>query len=376
MTIDVLHFLQKARKLKQTGFDALSGIVSDNGLEKANDMVDLLLDATDLGFKVDDLKTIFNTLNQNIENFDKEVNSPVLETQISTETLRVDLLAKIHAQLGLPLSTPAYFLKYKNPSYDGVEIEEFLLNLGLNPQQAYVKFSGSTFQKAIQEPYQEKYTLVTFNRATRYVYEPSTALYNVMLKTVEKFLESLKTVPSNHQTVVQWLNCKVALQFNDTQIEPLMLPEWFYFEFLEQINKSLIEKPLYQEGLYLRKDLMSDNTHFGIADSLDVSKGFCELIYRDSLIRLFSKDTDQLYSFKEFLEMSCLKRGVEQPSKELSDFVMARLNLLTVTFLGSWDLEVKITQKGLRPYHCLLVLHCIEKFFDKNRAGLTITPLF
>lgn len=104
---------------------------------------------------------------------------------------------------------------------------------------------------------------------------------------------------------------------------------------------------------------------FGRQDSLDISLGFCELVYRDSLYNAYSKEI----GFLDFVKDYCRSKGVAYTTD-----LITQIEKIVETVKVN-DAEVQIVYKRIRPFHCLVVLHIIEKILLAERGNLVMLPL-
>jgi hypothetical protein len=368
--MDMIQFIQKARQLKVLGFDSYQGIVATHGVEKAHEILSYLLEASELGFNLKDLETLFNNLNGVT---DKKVQVQPIQEEKKPEVVEVqtDLWSLIKTRFGFSFDIERFAKEYQNPSYpQGLEIEDFLMCIGVDWFSANKRMKGASGNlNAIlkgrgyerSSPIQ---TLTTIYPSHRQVFEKTNESLVILLDALRKFMtKEYEPQAQKMMTIQEWLNERLTIH-TDGEQENWSLPLNVYMELSDAINSLLIKHNIGSE--YLSKTATTKDLDFTPVDALDVSKGFCEILYRDAVLCLYKEER----SFREMVQDFCTKKGIVY-TKDFEDLVLERLNK---TKINTYEFK-NITLKTLRPFHQLVILHLLEKL-NAERNSLKVTPLF
>jgi len=349
--MDMIQFIQKARQLKSIGFDSYQGIIATHGIDKADEILTYLLDASELGFNLNDLNAIFNNLNS------------------SSLKKEEDLWTLIKQRLDTDFDIEKLALSYENPSYPTfIDVEDFLMCVGVDYSSANSRMRGisSFLQKDLESKGFERYllpTLTTISPSSRQVFLKSKESLLAVLLVLKKFLlKSYEPSPPSFKTLNEWLNVKYSIE-RKGQLEQWFLPAIVYQDLCDYVNSLLIKYSIGEE--YLLKSYFSKEG-FNPADSLDVSKGFCEILYRDAVMTLYNRDI----SFSDLVQEFCSKKGVQY------NVGFENLVLLEARNIKINNTEFKhFTMRSVRPFHQLVLFHLMEKMVD-DKTKLKIEPLF
>jgi len=365
--MDMIQFIQKARQLKVLGFDSYQGIIATHGIEKADEILSYLLEASELGFNLNDLKSLFNNLNGSSDKKDEIV--PQVSV-VEEKTVSTDLWQLVKERFGITFDIEKFVSVYENPSYpQGLEIEDFLMCLGVDWSSANSRMrgaSGTISATLLGKGYDRtsQSTITTISPSTRQVFEKSNSCVVALLESLRKYL--LKEYTPHDQkmmTIQEWMNVKCAITRNGT-VENWMLPKEVIVELSDEVNNLLIKYNIGSE--YVSKTATTKDKGFTSVDALDVSKGFCEIVYRDVVLTMYNEDV----SFREMVQEYCSKKGIVY-TKDFEDLVLDQANK---TKINQYEFK-NFTMKSVRPFHQLVLFHILEKL-NVERTALKVEPLF
>lgn len=369
--MDMIQFIQKARQLKVLGFDSYQGIVATHGIEKADEILSYLLEASELGFNLNDLKTLFNNLSG--VSFKKE--EIVSQEQVSivepvSKTMETDIWQLVKERFGISFDIEKFAMEYQNPNYpQALEIEDFLMCLGVDWTSANKRMrgaSGTISATLLGKGYDRKSvnTITTISPSTRQVFDKSNGSVIALLETLRKFvLKEYTPLDQKMMTILEWMNDKFTITRNG-ELEKWSLPKDVFTELSNGVNNLLIKYNIGSE--YVSKTATTRNAGFTSVDALDVSKGFCEIVYRDVVLSLYNEDV----SFREMVQEFCSKKGIVY-TKDFEDLVLDQANK---TKINQYEFK-NFTMKPVRPFHQLVIFHLLEKL-NAERNALKVEPLF
>jgi len=380
-----IEILEKARKLRNLGLNCLDGIIALQGKDKAEQIIDLLLEANQLGFNVADLNDIFTEWQGSPK---QEEESPIIsigensqgDTISVKETTSVKTILNggsifnlIKTKFKLNFDVENSFDTYTNPYRKDslIDIEDMLLSLGFPPVLAVGILGGSHLTKEFKfnsfEFFEER-SNNAFNMTTRTHFNRTPELKKVLLSYIEKYLNSnhtkIDTTP-NYESLIDWLNRKYPIvdEIGGVDITWTPLSERKIYSFiLNEIQSVWVGSMYNQEGntenlpCAFDQEVVSNGL-------LNTTNGVCELIYRDSITKcineMATKDMDFL-KYEGTIKKICENRGTTYTSA-LGDDIYRFITNLKVG--GS---KPKIVMSGLKPIHYLLVLVCAN-YYLSNR---------
>jgi len=377
-----LELLQKAKALKEKGFDSYQGIVSACGVARANEILGNLLLAFDLGFNLDDLKTIFKNLS-NVEEKKEEPQLGQIGFLTENDTFVTSDLPQVEEQIDQPsealwqvvlakynsFNVRKFIEQYENPSYpNDLEIEDFLLGLGVDGITAHTRMAGASGYVqnkllALGFERNDRSTLVTLNRNRRKTFPKSKQVLDALLLNLNNkgFIVSYKPVES-FKTLQDWLNTRYVLEIGGEIIE-WDLPEFVYEELSSHVNSLLIKYSIPRE--YISKSYSSGTEEFTKNDSLDIGKGFCDILYRDAVTSLYNREID----FSKLVQDFCNMKGYTYTeSFETQIYEKA----LKTQVNGTYILP---SLKSVRPFHQIVIYHILMKTINDEKS-LKVLPLF
>ena len=369
--MDMIQFIQKARQLKVLGFDSYQGIVATHGIDKADQILSYLLEASELGFNLNDLKTLFNNLN-GLSDKKEEI---VSQEQVSivapvSETVETDLWQLVKERFAISFDIEKFVMEYQNPCYpQALDIEDFLMCLGVDWSTANSRMrgaSGKISSTLLGKGYTRKSetTITTISPSTRLVFDKSNGSVIALLETLSKFvLKEYTPLDQKMMTILEWMNDKFTITRNG-ELEKWSLPKDVFTELSNGVNNLLIKYNIGSE--YVSKTATTRNAGFTSVDALDVSKGFCEIVYRDVVLSLYNEDV----SFREMVQEFCSKKGIVY-TKDFEELVLDQANK---TRINQYDFK-NFTMKSVRPFHQLVIFHLLEKL-NAERNALKVEPLF
>jgi len=365
--MDMIQFIQKARQLKVLGFDSYQGIIATHGIEKADQILSYLLEASELGFNLNDLKSLFNNLNGSSDKKDEIV--PQVSV-VEEKTLSTDLWQLVKERFGITFDIEKFVSVYENPSYpQGIEIEDFLMCLGVDWSSANSRMrgaSGTISATLLGKGYDRtpQSTITTISPSTRQVFEKSNGCVVALLESLRKYLlKEYTPLEQKMMTIQEWMNVKCAITRNGA-VENWMLPKEVITELSDEVNNLLIKYNIGSE--YVSKTATTKDKGFTAVDALDVSKGFCEIVYRDVVLTMYNEDV----SFREMVQEYCSKKGIVY-TKDFEDLVLDQANK---TKINQYEFK-NFTMKSVRPFHQLVLFHILEKL-NAERTALKVEPLF
>jgi hypothetical protein len=368
--MDMIQFIQKARQLKVLGFDSYQGIIATHGIDTADQILSYLLEASELGFNLDDLKTLFNNLSGNsIKKEEIVPQEPILV--VEEKTTETDLWSLVKDRFGIDFDVEKFALEYANPSFPQcLEIEDFLMCLGVEWYSARSRMrgaSGTISAFLVGKGYNRKSypVLTTISSSSRLVFDKTKDTTNYLLESLRKFLLVECDVPVERKmTLREWLDFRLPIE-REGQIEQWHLPEEVYIDLAKGVNNLLIKYNI--DSKYLSKThTTKDIASFTFVDALDVGKGFCEIIYRDVVTTYYNRDI----SFREIVQEFCTKKGIVY-TKEFEDLVLEEANKIVIS---QYEFK-KFILKSVRPFHQLVLFHLLEKL-NSERNALKVGTLF
>jgi hypothetical protein len=378
----MIQFIQKARQLKVLGFDSYQGIVATHGIDKADQILSYLLEASELGFNLNDLKTLFNNLSGVSDKKEEDVitaSAPIEELPSLVPATLLDaentLWQLIKERFGFTFDIQRFVNDYQSPSYPQfLEIEDFLMCLGVDWFSANSRMRGasgsySTLLKSNQIQFQILPTLTTVGKSTRQVYERTNKCIDLILESSRKFLLKEYTPPTEVKmlTISEWLDARFALT-RSGQKENWSLPKEVLVGLAGAVNNLLIKYNIGSE--YVSKThTTKDIERFTEVDALDVSKGFCEIVYRDVVMSLYNKDI----SFREMVQEFCSKKGIVY-TKDFEDLVEDQAKKTKINYddlsqnkQNQYDFSY-FTLKSVKPFHQLVLFHLLEKVVEERNS--------
>jgi hypothetical protein len=355
--MDMIHFIQKARQLKVLGFDSYQGIVATHGIDKADEILTYLLDASELGFNLNDLNAIFKNLNNIVSKKEEIVDNSFASLPLNSQT--IDLWSLVKQRLNITFDVEQFVLAYENPSYpNSLEIEDFLMCIGVDLNNANSRMRGASryLQKDMVDQGFNRFlypTLTTVSPSSRQVFQKSRDSINSLLVLLKKFLlKEYTPMPQSFKTLNEWLNVKYTIE-RQGKAEQWFLPDIVYTELCALVNTLLIKYNIGGDDLLLKSYLSKED--FTPADALDVSKGFCEILYRDAVMTLYNRDI----SFTEIVQEFCAKKGIVY-SKDFEGLVLVETANIKI---NNYDFK-SFTMRSVRPFHQLVLFHLMEKLVD------------
>ena len=364
--MDMIQFIQKARQLKVLGFDSYQGIVATHGIQKADEILSYLLEASELGFNLNDLRTLFNNLNE--KSFKKD--ELVTQEQVSDKSIETGLWRLVKERFGISFDIQKFVNEYENPSYSqSLEIEDFLMCLGVDWFSANKRLRGASSTIStilLNKGYEPKLvpTLTTISRSSRQVFQKNSSSIVVLLESLRNFLlKEHKLSDVKMMTIEEWMNEKLHLVRNGVR-ENWKLSKDVYADLSDGVNNLLIKYNI--DSDFVSKTATTKDKGFTSVDALDVSKGFCEIVYRDVVLSLYNEDI----SFREIVQDFCSKKGIVY-TKDFEELVLAQAHK---TKINQYDFK-NFTMKSVRPFHQLVILHLLEKL-NEERNALKVEPLF
>lgn len=383
-----IEILEKARKLRNLGLNCLDGIIALQGKDKAEQIIDLLLEANQLGFNVADLNDIFTEWQGSPK---QEETPPVIKscpidsqgdiisinntTSVKTILNGSSIFNLIKTKFNLHFDVENSFDTYTNPSRKDqyIDIEDMLLSLGFPPVLASGILGGSHLAKEFKNKMKELIFLEersnnAFNMSTRTHFLRTPELKEVLLTYIEKYLNSnhtkIDTTPK-YESLIDWLNRKYPIvdEEGSTNITWTPLSERKIYTFiLNEIQSVWVGSMYNQEGntenlpCAFDQEVVSNGL-------LNTTNGVCELIYRDSITKcineMATKDMDFL-KYEGTIKKICENRGTTYTS-QLGDDIYRFITNLKVG--GS---KPKIVMSGLKPIHYLLVLVCANYYLSNK----------
>lgn len=367
----MIQFIQKARQLKVLGFDSYQGIVATHGIEKADQILSYLLEASELGFNLNDLRTLFNNLSDiSSKKEEEEIVSQEQVSIVEDKSLETDLWSLVKDRFGITFDIQKFVNEYQNSSYpEALEIEDFLMCLGVDWSSANKRLRGASATISTilsNKGYESKLlpTITTVSRSSRQVFQKNNDSIVVLLESLRKFLLKEYKLPDvKMMTLEEWLNEKLVIVRNNKR-ENWKLPKDVYVDLSEGVNNLLIKYNIGSE--FVSKTATTKDIGFTSVDALDVSKGFCEIMYRDVVMSLYNEDI----SFREIVQDFCSKKGIVY-TKDFEELVLEQAHK---TRINQYDFK-NFTMKSVRPFHQLVIFHLLEKLNDERNA-LKVEPLF
>ncbi len=372
-----IEILEKARKVRALGLNCLDGIIAVHGKDKAEQIMDLLLEASLLGFNLADLNDIFiewqNSSKQEpiVDSVPSSDNSCTEQTQpvkpnLSKSTFFDFIKTKFTLNFDIEKSFDTYTNPYRKDNF--LDIEDMLLSLGLHPVLANGILMGSHLTKELKNKFKfvEERSNNSFNYSTRTHFEKSEELKEVLLNYLNKYLNSVHLkIDLNPQfdSLIDWLNKKYPIVDTDTTLiswTPLSERKIYTNYILKEIQSVWV-------GSMFNQDSKSDSLPCAFDQAvtsnglLNINIGVCELIYRDaitkSIFEMASKDVDFL-KYVGTIKKICENRNTPYSDK-LSNDIYIFISNLKVN--GS---KPKIVMSGLKPIHYLLVLVCANYYLS------------
>jgi len=358
--MDFIELIQKAKALKEKGFDSYQGVIANYGVVRANEILGNLLEAFELGFNLDDLNTLFKNINFSTDKKSEEVIVQEDTALVVEETAPVEdnaLWGLLKEKFKYSLDIEKFVNAYENPSHPTLlDLEDLLLCLGVDNKQASSKMKG--FAPTINTHlamlnYDRKInvsTLNSFNPSQRNLIDKSSQSVKDVLGFlgVKRFLLEYEPLEPSFKTLNDWLNVRYTIERNG-QVEQWFLPDYLYEELSNNVNSLLIKYNI--QGDYLLKSYLSKE-EFTPADALDVNKGFCEIVYRDAILALYNKEA----SFPKIVKDFCSMKG-HTYTKEFEDHIYTCALSTTVNNMF-FKPALRTT---VRPFHQLVLFHILEK---------------
>ena len=375
-----IQILEKARRLRLLGLNCLDGIISTQGKDKAEQIIDLLLEASQLGFNVADLNDIFAewqkpTTDVQEQSVSQDVSIPEIKSIEEKESVKPNLIKGsvfdlIKTKFNLNFDVETSFDQYQNPSRkdDYLDIEDMLLSLGFPPVLALGVLGGSHLTKEFKNKafdYLEERSSNSFNMSYRTHFKKTSELKETLLQYIERYLNSnhIKIdITPRHESLIDWLNRKFPIVENDeTTISWTPLSERKIYNFIQkEIQSVWVGSMYYHDGnteslpCAFDQEVVSNGL-------LNTTNGVCDLIYRDSITKcineMATKDNDFL-KYEGTIKKICENRNTPYTSK-LSDDIYQFISNLKVN--GS---KPKVVMGGLKPIHYLLVLVCANYYLS------------
>ncbi len=366
--------------MRLLGLNCLDGIISTQGKDKAEQIIDLLLEASQLGFNVADLNDIFAewqkpTTDVQEQSVSQDVSIPEIKSIEEKESVKPNLIKGsvfdlIKTKFNLNFDVETSFDQYQNPSRkdDYLDIEDMLLSLGFPPVLALGVLGGSHLTKEFKNKafdYLEERSSNSFNMSYRTHFKKTSELKETLLQYIERYLNSnhIKIdITPRHESLIDWLNRKFPIVENDeTTISWTPLSERKIYNFIQkEIQSVWVGSMYYHDGnteslpCAFDQEVVSNGL-------LNTTNGVCDLIYRDSITKcineMATKDNDFL-KYEGTIKKICENRNTPYTSK-LSDDIYQFISNLKVN--GS---KPKVVMSGLKPIHYLLVLVCANYYLS------------
>jgi len=389
-----IEILEKARKVRALGLNCLDGIISTHGKDKAEQIIDLLLEASLLGFNLADLNDIFsewqntpkteitidpsiNTLSVGVCPIDDSTKSHTIsiesDNSVKVYLNKTSIFSLIKTKFNLNFDVEKSYDLYSNPyrKDDFLDIEDMLLSLGFPPVLALGVLGGSHLTKEFKNKsfeYVEERSNNSFNMSTRTHFKKTAELKEVLLNYLEKYLNSNHVkidITPQHESLIDWLNRKYPIvDVDETTISWTPLSERKIYSFInKEIQSVWVGSMFYQDSKTDSLPCAFDQEVVSNNGDLNTTNGVCELIYRDaitkSIIEMSSKDIDFL-KYEGTIKKICENRNTPYTTQLSDDIYRFILNLKVG---GS---KPKIVLSGLKPIHYLLVLVCANYYLSNK----------
>ena len=369
-----IEILEKARKVRSLGLNCLDGIISSFGKDKAEQIMDLLLEANLLGFNLSDLNEIYSEWKSGTVQTQKTDTQSTQEIEsVNTNLSAFDkqpILERLKRELSIEFDMDHFLNDYKNPNRndDFLDVEDILLCLGLPPHISTGIMGGSHLTKELKlrglEHIEER-SNNSFNYSQRTHFKKSEELKEVVLTYLDKYLNTTKieTTP-RYESLIDWMNRKYQILDADSlEISWTPLSERKIYTFiLNEVQSVWVNSMFYC-------DKASDNLPCAF-DQETVSKGelntnigVCDLIYRDTITKsiqeMATKDND-LLKYEGIIKKICENRNAPYTPKLADDIYTF------ITSLKVGGTKPKLVRSGLKPIHYLLVLVCANYYLSNK----------